>query len=555
MSSDLPPGGNPQQPEYLEQGGGTPSARSAEPGRTHGRRNAIVGTGVVVGLALVGGGIWAATSFFGTGPQPAEALPDTTLGYVSVDLDPSGGQKLEALKTLRKFPAFTDKVGLDTDDDIRQRIFEEVEKSGACDGLDYADDIEPWLGDRAAVAAVDTGGDEPTPVFVVQVTDEDKADAGLTKIQECAGDDADTSGGWAIDGGWAVLAETDDLAQGVVDDAAGAPLSEDADFQKWTDEVGDPGIVTMYAAPAAGDYLAENLEGLNSFFGSPAAALTMEAAPAAATPAPAPFPAEVTDALEDFKGMAATIRFADGALELEIAGDPGTSQSALYATDKGDDVLATLPEDTAAGIGVGFTDGWFSDVADQMASYSGGETTADELLSRLSTESGLDLPGDAETLAGESVAVGIGSDFDPETLFNSTDGSGVPIAAKVKGDPDAIAGVLAKLSAQLGPDEANVLGSDSDGDLIAIGPDADYRSEVLGDGDLGGSDVFQDVVPDAESASAIFFVNFDAGDGWLVRAADDDAALAANLEPLSGLGISAWQEDDAAHGLVRITTN
>lgn len=229
-------------------------------------------------------------------------------------------------------------------------------------------------------------------------------------------------------------------------------------------------------------------------------------------------------------------------------------QDALYATDKGDDVLATLPADTAAGIGVGFTDGWFSRFADQMASYTGGEMTAEELLTRLSTESGLDLPEDAETLAGESVAIGVSSDLDPDGLFSSTD-SDVPIAAKVKGDPDAIAAVLAKLTARLGPDEAMALGSDSDGHLIAIGPDADYRSEVLADGSLGDSDVFRDVVPDAEIASAIFFINFDAGDGWLVKAADDDAEVAANLEPLSGLGISAWQEDDAAHGLVRITTD
>ncbi|MCW2791734.1 MAG: hypothetical protein JWO76_832, partial [Nocardioides sp.] len=526
----------PQQPEYLERGGGTPRRPGSEPGATHGRRNAIVGAGVVVGLALVGGGIWAATSFFGTGPQPSEALPDTTLGYLSVDLDPSGGQKLEALKTLRKFPAFKDRIGLDTDDDIREKLFTEIQKDAGCEGLDYADDIEPWIGDRAAIAAVDTGAEQPTPVFVVQVTDEEKADAGLNKLQDCAtGGAPDSAGGWAIEGGWAVLAETDDLAQGVVDDAADAPLSDDADFQTWTDEVGDPGIVTMYAAPAAGDYLAESLGSLGMLV------------PQGTT--------GMTDALKDFKGMAATIRFADGALELEVAGDPGTSQSALYATDKGDDVLATLPEDTAAGIGVGFAGGWFSDVVDQMASYSGGETSAEELLSQLSAESGLDLPEDAETLAGESAAVGIGSDFDPDAFDSSSDGSDAPIAAKVQGDPDAIEAVLAKLTARMEPEEATALGTDSDGDLIAIGPDADYRSEVLGDGDLGDSDVFQDVVPDAGIASVIFFINFDAGDGWLVKAADGDPEVADNLEPLSGLGISGWQEDDVAHGLVRITTN
>ena len=33
-------------------------------------------------------------------------------------------------------------------------------------------------------------------------------------------------------------------------------------------------------------------------------------------------PEELTEALEDFEGVAATLRFDDGALELESAGDP-----------------------------------------------------------------------------------------------------------------------------------------------------------------------------------------------------------------------------------------
>ena len=170
MSSSQPPGG-PQGPEYLEQGSGAPLGpdRGRTSGGRSGRRTGVLAAVGVAGLALVGGGVWAATSFLGTGAQPAEALPAGTLGYASVDLDPSGAQNIEAIRTLRKFPAFREKVGLNTDDDVRRKIFEEIEKEVDCQGLDYADDIEPWLGDRAAVAAVDTGAEEPSPVFVVQV--------------------------------------------------------------------------------------------------------------------------------------------------------------------------------------------------------------------------------------------------------------------------------------------------------------------------------------------------------------------------------------------------
>ena len=253
MSSSDPPD-SPGGPEYLDSHGGGPLQPPPPAPGAGGRRTGLIVGGVIGLLVLVGAGAWGAWSFFSTGPQPAEALPDSTVGYVSVDLDPSGGQKIEALRTLRKFPAFKDKVGLDTGDDVRERIFEEIQKSSSCDGLDYGDDIEPWLGDRMAVAAVDTGGDIPTPVFVLQVTDEDAADAGLDKIKDCSGGD---SGAWAIDDGWALLGEDQDTVDDIVADAADSPLSGDDDYATWTDAAGDPGIVTAYVAPEAGQILAD----------------------------------------------------------------------------------------------------------------------------------------------------------------------------------------------------------------------------------------------------------------------------------------------------------
>ncbi len=574
MSSNFPPGGSPG-PEYLEHGGGAPISRSEGPRSEGGRgkKPALIAGGVIAAL-LVGGGVWAATWYFSTGAQPSEALPDSTIGYMSIDLDPSGAQKIEALKMLNKFPAIKDQLGLDAQDDVRKRLFEEIQKSGDCKDLDYGDDIEPWLGDRAAVAAVDTGEEQPTPVVVVQVKDADKADAGLSKLRDCGqasepgtiGGSSDSTGGWAIDGDWAVIAEDEKIAQQVADDAAESSLSDDADFQKWTDEAGDPGVVTMYAAPTAGKYVAKNLSEFTGIFGGSASSCAYSSTDPSPDPSidPCgdngsyesnnPMPTEMADALEEFKGAAATLRFSDGALELEMAGDPGISREGLYGTDRGADVVATLPEDTAAAIGIGFQDGWFTDFVDQIASYSGGETTADEMMSQLAQESGLDLPDDAETLAGDSMALSVGSDFDLDTFFNSGDGSGIPIAGKLHGDPDAMKAVLDKLGQDMSTEEASALNTDSEGDMLAIGPNADYRSQVLHDGNLGDSAVFKDVVREADKASALVYVNFDAGD-WLTKLANDDKEALDNLEPLEGFGISAWQEDDAAHAVVRLTTN
>ncbi len=92
------------------------------------------------------------------------------MGYLSIDLDPSGEQKLEALRTLEKFLAFTEAVDIDSEDDLRRVIGEELLAGSAC-GLDYDDDVAPWIGERFAVAAVDLGEDTPSPVVVMQVSD------------------------------------------------------------------------------------------------------------------------------------------------------------------------------------------------------------------------------------------------------------------------------------------------------------------------------------------------------------------------------------------------
>lgn len=546
MSYDLPPGPPPSEPptgspETLDSRGGAPIPASKD--GSGGRRTAFIAAGAAIGAVGVAGLAWAAWSFFATGAQPSEALPDSTLAYASIDLDPSGGQKIEALRTLRKFPAFKDQVGLKADDDVREWIFDKIQGStSGCEGLDYGDDIEPWLGDRFAVAAVDTGAEQPAPIFVVQVSDEDAADAGLKKLRACGGDTQ--TGAWAISDGWALIGESQKIVDRVADDAADTSLADDDDFQHWTDAAGDGGIVSMYAAPDAGKALADNLAGdlesLGGLGGDVSAA-----------------PDDMTAALKDFKGAAATVRFDDGGLELEMAADPAATGKSLTAGDAGAKAVSTLPEGTAAALGVSFADGWLTDLVDQVAKASG--QSADDLLSEAGDTLGLDLPDDAETLVGDSLALAVDSDFDPSSLLSSPesgDSAGATgVGVKVIGDADGIEGVLDKLRTAAAGADGGVLDSDAKGDAVAIGPDADYRTALLEDGGLGGSDTFQRVVEHADEAAAVLFVDFGAGDDWLASLAGDDAEARDNLKPLDALGLSAWVSDDTAHAVLKVTTD
>ncbi|QIX26377.1 DUF3352 domain-containing protein [Nocardioides sp. JQ2195] len=528
-------------------GAGPGGAMPSEPrsGRG-GRRGLLIGL-LAGGVVLVGGGVWAWMAFFNQGPQPAEALPDDTLAYLSVDLDPSGEQKIEALRTLRKFPAFKEGTGLEADDDVRKKIFESIQDSGACTELDYDDDIEPWLGDRAAVAVIDQGNEHPDPVLVVQVKNQDKAEDGLNKIVNCGNDatgESEDIGGYAFNGDWVVLAETEDIAQTVVDDAKDASLQDDEQYQKWTDAAGDPGVISVYASSEAGDQLAEFsplTDAVDSEVGGDSD--------------------ELVSALEDFKGGAGTVRFNDGNLEIEFAtGQMNTASSKLISGDRGDDTLSTLPDSTAVALGAGMADGWGEALFEQLRPIIEDQTmeSFDEAIADAEAETGLSLPEDLETLFGESFVLALDSNFDPDQVVEGGP-TELPVAFKVKGDPDEIEATLDKMRARMSEDlgsDVELLTSEEHDGYVLVSPSQAYLDLLADGGDLGGDDTFQSVVPEAEDSSAILFANFDAGD-WLLevlRTAEAPAEVLDNAEPLEAMGISSWTDGDEVHALIKITT-
>ncbi|HEU4336280.1 MAG TPA: DUF3352 domain-containing protein [Nocardioides sp.] len=551
MTPDGPTGG----PDYLDGPGPTQTAS----GNDNRKRLIAVGA-IVAGGAVVAGGAWAATSFFATGAQPAEALPASTVAYASVDLDPSGGQKIEAIRTLRKFPAFTDEIDLQADDDLRERLFEEVLKSSACEGIDYADDVEPWLGSRAAMAAVDLGEDEPAPVGVIQVTDAGKAEDGVAKLLETCGAETDgDAGGWVVAGDWMVVAETAETAQQVVDAADGSTLAGDAAFEEWTGEAGDDGFMSVYVGKGITKYL-DDLAGMGpmGMMGMPAAPMVEDGTMAdegGTTGDSDEVPEELQQMIDDFDGMAATVRFDDGAVEVEYAvSNYQPDLTAFIDSTNGADMVAGLPDDTVAAFGMSLEEGWAGALVDYVKTFAPDESASvDDGIAQLESETGLAFPEDVETLLGQGVTVSLGSGLDPDAVANGGPGE-VPMGIRIDGDADEIQAVLDKIAAQAGPEMAELMQvTEGDGYAVLALQDG-YRGELEDGGGLGDSAAYSEVV-ESDEAQTVLFVNFDTDDDWLVRLTGDSPEVSKNVEPLSALGVSGWVDGDVVHGLVKVTTD
>jgi hypothetical protein len=562
MSEHQPPSG---APEYLEYGSGEPLRPESAPGDgtpgragRRGRRRAWWIGGGVVALLGLGAGAWAALSFFQQGSQPAEALPSSTIAYLSIDLDPSGGQKIDAFRTLNKFPAFKEQVHIGSVDELRHKIGDELVSQSHCQGLDYARDIDPWLGDRAAVALVDLPDAAPDAVVVVQVKDEAKAREGLKTLDGCASDTTGDTTGYVVRNGWAILADTQSYAEKVADAADRSSLADDATYQTWTKAVGEAGVLNAYAAPDAGRYLAGKIGSLSQMF-SPQSQLESGSSSGFAsssfhsstTSTTADDP--LTQALSTFRGGAATLRFTSDGVELAAAGDGSAAGLSEVTGNTGGTLVQRLPGDTAAAAGITFPKGWFGRRLDQMSGLFGSGMTRDDVTRELSQQTGLEVPGDIETLLGSGVSLSVGKDFDLEAATNSGDGSGLPVALTVRGDPPAIEAVLDKLRTRLG--DAAFLGSGSSGDLEVIGPSADYRKQVLAGGSLGDDGTFQGVVPDAGDAASVLFVNIDDLESQIEKASAGDQGTVDNVRPLRAIGTSAWNDGGVVRFSLDITTN
>lgn len=538
----------------------TPDARTVEyldestRRRGDGRRWALIGAGTAGAVGIVAAGAWGVSSFMGGSTAPASAVPAGALAYLAVDLDPAGDQKLEAHRTLSKFPALKKELRLEEGGDLRRALFDALAEGGGCD-LDFERDVDPWLGSRMAMSVV-PGEKEPVPFVVLEVDDPDAVEIGLGELATCGGRELGAEAGSGPDkgaddygvafvGDYAVVAETRGLAEDVARDAEAGPLEQDAAFQRWVGEAGGAGIVTGYIAAEAADVALDAMSD----------ALLPEVPPTGMSSLPHE---QLEQLAADFEGAAVVARFDGGALEVQSAtGGLSTSRLLGHPTAQaaGDGGLSALPGTTAAAYGFAVSDTFAADMVEAFSQVTDADSV-ERSLAQAERQTGLELPEDLQTLLGDGVSLALDSSADVAGWAEGTGTERVAAGVRIVGDPDRILPILDKLRAAGGPGAEKVVVESGD-KVVAIGLDPDYVATLAGDGDLGDQQRFQDALPELADSTGGLYVDFDAGD-WLdqlVKGEPDAAGLRANLEPLGSLGITSRLEDGVAHGLVRLTTD
>lgn len=139
---------------------------------------------LLAALALVlVGAVAAGALLLNRGPQPQDVVPDTALGLVVVDLDPSLGQKVNLVRLVNSLPDGS--VTLDEEDPIGSLIDNPQDKA-------QWDQIKPWVGSKAGLALIPDENGEVSFLVALQVRDEAEAtrwlDSQLSEVEDFGGD-------------------------------------------------------------------------------------------------------------------------------------------------------------------------------------------------------------------------------------------------------------------------------------------------------------------------------------------------------------------------------
>ena len=210
-------------------------------------------------LVLAAGALVAGCGGDDAGSSGLAALVPPDVPFYAESVLRPDGDHADAIES------FAERVGGITDPGAT--VVAELDASFADDDLDlnYADDIEPWLGSRAGafVSSFEDGGDTPDFAVMAEVEDADAASDFVQKLIEQSPDEAEErtyeDTGYFVTGGFAVgVLDESALAFGsetglkvAIDAGDGESLAESDEYTERLDQLPDDPLVSFFVEPAA----------------------------------------------------------------------------------------------------------------------------------------------------------------------------------------------------------------------------------------------------------------------------------------------------------------
>lgn len=488
--------------------------RANDRGHRRGRTLAVIAA--VIGIVALGtGGVYAVQQLTDKGPQPESVLPSTTVAFVKVDLDPSASQKVDALRFLRSFPAADTRFGATAD--LRRIAFEALQERNGLGTLDYAEDVEPWLGQRLGFGLVpDPAAKEGSrPVVALSVTDPAVAERHLPALANGLGVQCRVLEEFAVCTGGGTTAALDTVLAAT----ARGSLADAATYRQDMDDLGEDGVVSFWSDSAKA---AEAASTVGEVVGRPVPRL-LAAAGGSSTSMALRFDGPNLELVGHVNGVA-TKRVAEGDAR-PIGGLPWNTLAAVSVAQAGPQLRASWPRTQAA-------------IVEAMGTkeYTRGLAQVEKAL-------GIAIP--------EDLAAGLGSRF-TAAYGGSEPGKGPKVAVVGDGDPDVLRTVADRAVASGAGSQPSVRPAGRD---TIVSTSDGYAQEVATTRGLGEMPAFAGAIKDLDEAQFALYVDIS---GLRTQFADEleraPVPAADAWANLSALGVTASADGTSAEFRIRLTT-
>jgi hypothetical protein len=170
--------------------------------------------------------------------RAAAIVPRDALAYLSLSIDPSDAQKSNVNDILAKFPKASRKTFDNYKDDLLTKAVKEL-------GLDYTNDVKPWLGSELSIAVL-SGTGKPNIVGFIKSNNDGQAKTALDK----AAKSPEFKSAYRIISGYAVVVEKGqepilDVIQRQAQSGKG--LADEQKFKRVVDQLHDDRLAMAWA--------------------------------------------------------------------------------------------------------------------------------------------------------------------------------------------------------------------------------------------------------------------------------------------------------------------